>query len=120
MSRVSINGPCNDAWSLRENLSGAPEWCQGNPFVTECNNLGDALRAYAEKFRCKITIYEGDAGANPWPDGGPRYFHCTDESGQSQLVDIHVNRGSAEICPKQDLDFSLQDGDIIEIGVLVC
>ncbi|MPV64337.1 hypothetical protein [Burkholderia sp. BE17] len=52
---------------------------------------------------------------------GDKYFHYIDEaSGEDKLVDIHVFRGSAELCPKQNLDFALESGDIVELGPLLC
>jgi hypothetical protein len=35
-------------------------------------------------------------------------------------TDIHVLRGGAELCPKQDLAFPLQDGDVVVFEVLLC
>lgn len=36
------------------------------------------------------------------------------------LVDIHIVRGDAELCPKQNLDFALEDADMVELGPLLC
>lgn len=35
-------------------------------------------------------------------------------------TDIHILRDGTELCPKQDLAFSLQDGDVVVFEVLFC
>ncbi|RDV00899.1 hypothetical protein DWV00_03995 [Trinickia dinghuensis] len=81
--------------------------------------LGDALVKYESHFCVRISVHidAGDAEEK----FGEKYFRYVDEAtGANQLVDIHVFRGNAELCPKQKLDFALESADIVEIGPLVC
>lgn len=53
--------------------------------------------------------------------GERRYFEfCDPPQEPGFAVDIHIIRGAEEICPRQDLDFPLQPGDRIDMGLLVC
>ncbi|NVM86432.1 hypothetical protein FHT32_006667 [Variovorax sp. SG517] len=83
------------------------------------NTLGEALAAYELRFNAKIVPFAGN------PDdlhlAEPKYF-TFQGSGQdtSILVDIHIHRDGKEICPRQDLNFRLLAGDLVELGPLIC
>lgn len=81
--------------------------------------LGAAIRDYETHFHAKITKCQDPdiAGA----EAASKYFDYVDlKTRQMQLIDIHVLRGDQEICPKRDLDFSLEPDDIVEFGELIC
>ncbi len=63
-------------------------------------------------------------GAIITPHDPPKYFRYHDEKSPVPegyvLVDIHVTRSGQEICPKQNLLFKMQSGDIVEILALIC
>lgn len=81
--------------------------------------LGDALVQYERCFDVRISAHV-DAG-DAEEKHGDKYFRYVDEaSGDNMLVDIHVFRGDAELCPKQNLDFPLEMADIVELGPLLC
>jgi hypothetical protein len=91
------------------------------PFETSAVNLGEAISSYENQFSAKITLYDGSYPEIPFKPGEePRYFFFTGSSGRTWLTDIHIFRGAEELCPKQDLQYPLQDGDLLEIGILVC
>lgn len=64
---------------------------------------------------------EAASGIRIVPHDPPKYFrYYPKDSADFYLVDIHVDRGGLEICPKQDLSFLLEDGDAVEAGLLAC
>lgn len=77
----------------------------------EANTLGEAI-AVAESL-LKIRVI---------PHDPPKWFRVYAASGSSEyaLADIHVRRGDATICPKQDLSFPLLPSDTLTIGELAC
>ena len=81
--------------------------------------LGDALARYESHFGVRISVHVDAKDAEEM--FGDKYFRYVDEmSGENKLVDIHVIRGNSELCPKQNLDFILENTDIVEIGPLLC
>ena len=92
------------------------------PFMVQADTLGLALKVYTRYFKSTLAPYDG-----PLPKGWNeknnqrKYFLHTASDYKTQILDIHIMRGEDEICPKQDLDFALQYGDIVHVGViLVC
>ncbi len=51
---------------------------------------------------------------------GHKYFRIMRALNKPQVIDLHVFRGGAEICPKQDLSFALLPDDVIGIAPLAC
>jgi hypothetical protein len=91
------------------------------PFEAEGAVLKDALRVYERAFGAVLTRYDGSLPHVPLRHGEPpRYFFYKRKDGDIQLVDIHIQRGQEEICPRQDTEFPLRDGDVIQIGELIC
>lgn len=43
-----------------------------------------------------------------------------DKAGGDHIVDIHVQSGAEENCPKQDVTFPLLSGDQVCLGPLGC
>jgi hypothetical protein len=84
--------------------------------------LGEALKLFEDRHRVRVTPYDGSWDSMPLERAGGRKYFIFNDGGRfgDTLVDIHVERGGEEICPKQDLDFPLLDGDLINVGVLVC
>ena len=82
------------------------------------NRLSEAISAYERTFNAEVI---------PAPMGIPelvghegKYFLHTDlDSGRKNLVDIHVFRGGRDLCVKQNLEFPILPGDLIEMGELI-
>ena len=88
---------------------------------TDAATLGEALQKYEAAFGCVFAPYDGSSPGVPFEPGGtPRYFFRTTREGRKELVDIHIERAGEDLCPKQDLSFSLMDGDVIRYGPLIC
>ena len=79
----------------------------------EANTLGEAVLAAAALL--SVTIV---------PHDPPKFFRVYGWPGEPadyySLVDIHVRRGTENICLKQDLSFPLLDSDTVLIGALAC
>jgi hypothetical protein len=91
------------------------------PLLVEAYTLADALAAYTREFGVRFRPYEGSHPAVPLEPGEPtKYFWYEKADGSSMLVDIHIERDHRQICPKQNLSFSLLAGDEVHIGPLVC
>ena len=104
---IRVNGPMAD----EDDLSGM---CP--------TTSGEALKLYADRHDIRLTPYDGSWDSLPSESKSePKYFFFNDGGRFGDiLVDIHVERGGEDICPKQDLEFPLLDGDIINIGALAC
>ena len=84
--------------------------------------LGEALAAYCEQAAVTIIPYDGRFDSPPSGEGQAKYF-LYDDGGQrfgKMVTDIHVRRGKENICPKQNLSFSLIDGDYVHFGFYGC
>jgi hypothetical protein len=111
---IRMFGPCNP-----RHVYGGPDLQRlpENPFCISANHLAEALKAYETHF--SVTI-------EPWRELLPgqtdyKYFNVVSpKPRESGLVDIHVFRGEEEICPRQNIDFVLVEGDIVEMGTLAC
>ena len=91
------------------------------PLRTNANTLAEALDAYAKEFRVRFRPYDGSLIEVPFGRDEPhKYFFHEKADGDCFLVDVHIERGSEEICPKQDLGVILRPGDRVRIGHLVC
>jgi hypothetical protein len=91
-------------------------------FMVNASTFGRALSIYCRYFRCKLTPFSGEL-PEAWGGCGDQasYFEYTPEHGEERILDIHIQRGDEIVCPKQNLDFPLDDGDLITIGVIyVC
>ena len=78
----------------------------------EAKTLGEAIHAAEQILHLEII-----------PHDPPKWFRVRgllDQKESYGLVDIHILRGTENICPKQDLDFPLLDSDIVAIGALAC
>jgi len=84
---------------------------------SSARTLGEAIRDYEQHFNLEIKACD-----KPLPGQSEvKYFIVTDaETAFVHYVDIHVLRGGAEICPKQDTAFLLEPDDLVEMGELVC
>lgn len=83
-----------------------------NPgYDIEASTLGELL----DKFHLL-------SGSKLVPHDPPKYFRYFKRASSDDyvLVDVHVTRMAAEICPKQDLHFHLKPDDVVEAGVLIC
>lgn len=65
---------------------------------------------------------ERHTGAYVTPHDPPKYFryHLSRTDADFLLIDIHVSRGSEEVCVKQDLAFALLPSDKVVFGHLGC
>ncbi len=84
--------------------------------------LGEALKLLEGQHSVCLTPYDGSWDSTPFESADERKYFIFNDGGRfgDTLVDIHVERAGEEICPKQDLNFPLIDGDLIIFGVLVC
>ncbi len=91
------------------------------PLLVDAETVADALAAYIRRFGVRFTPYDGSEPQVPFEPGEPpKFFFYEPPAGCSFLVDIHVQRGSEWICPKQDLGFRLKSTDRVVIGQLAC
>lgn len=117
---VEIFGPACPPKAPQERETGIVLIAQ-EPLRKAAETLAEALEAYAREFGVKFRAYDGSLPEVPFGKDEPRkYFFYEKADGDSFLVDIHVERGHEDICPKQDLDFRLQPADRVRIGQLVC
>jgi hypothetical protein len=73
--------------------------------------LGEALDAYQRAFPVRLAPATGYDG---------RYFlYLNLDSGDEQLIDIHVRRGNDDFCARQDRDLPLQDDDVVVLMALL-
>lgn len=124
--------------ALRRGRMDLPEQVQ-----VEADCLGAAIEAAARIYAIPIRPAWADdkyfiVGAEPSQDQAdlrprhreqfvprlPRRASIRPEQDR-QLVgrgntDIHVKRGGEVICPKQNLEFPLRDGDVVVFDMLVC
>jgi hypothetical protein len=91
------------------------------PYIVIAKKLGNALKALELARAVTITPYDGSWETAKFDiDEPPKYFIYGMPDGSQSLVDIHIIRLGEHLCPKQDLNFVLQDGDIIVPGALIC
>ena len=94
---------------------------KSDPLIVDADTLISALEAYSRRYGALIRPYDGSDPRIPFQAGEPpKYFFYTKADGSVWLVDIHIKRGTDDICPKQDLRFRLQHGDEVHIGELAC
>ena len=90
-------------------------------FMADARTLGEAIAAYSSHFQVVIRPYDGSNPAVPIAPGDePRYFTYKPKIDDETLVDIHVHRHGEWLCPKQDLDFVLNDGEVVSLSGLIC
>ena len=84
---------------------------------SDATTLGEAIREYELAFNVLVAPC-----LEPLPgESEVKYFTVTERETKTQyIVDIHVFRGESEICPRQDTSFVLNDGDLVELGELIC
>lgn len=81
--------------------------------LIEARTLGEAIARACTYFGVAILPHD--------PPKWFRVYQTPDlSSDHYKLVDIHIYRGEENICPKQDLDYPLQEADIVSIGALAC
>ena len=108
-----IFGPKNSRYSYTRSP------CPHNDLAlrSTARTLGEAIQHYEAEFDVAIRPC-----VEPLPgESQVKYYDVAEvDTGTNWLVDIHVQRGSEEICPKQELSFLLLESDLVEMGVLVC
>ena len=78
----------------------------------DAETLGDALVQYERHFDVRISAHVDAEDAEE--KHGDKYFrYVAEKSGENMLVDIHVFRGDAELCPKQNLNFPLEVREMV-------
>lgn len=108
-------GPKNSRYAYTGNLCPHTDLA----LKVDALTLGDAIAQYETHFGVRISAHIDAEDAEE--KFGDKYFRYVDEAGgENKLVDIHVFRGSAELCPKQNLEFALENADIVELGPLLC
>lgn len=110
-----IFGPSNSRYTY----TGSPVPHNDLAYEIAVNTLGEALAAYELRFNATIVPFAGNPDD---PHLAELKYFTFQGRGQaaSSLVDIHIHRDGKEICPKQDLNFRLLAGDLVEIGQLIC
>jgi len=94
---------------------------QREPLLVDAQTLADALAAYTHQYGVRFRPYDGSDPRVPFEYGEPPKYFCYERpDGSSFLVDIHIQRGSEDICPKQDLSIGLESTDQVHIGRLAC
>jgi hypothetical protein len=89
--------------------------------LVEAATLAEALAAYSHRFGVRFRPYDGSDPLIPFERGEPaKFFFHEGADGSSHLVDIHIQRGTESICPKQDLSIRLKPTDRVDIGRLAC
>lgn len=78
----------------------------------EARTLGEAVAVAERMFDVRIVPHD--------PPKWFRIYGIPESHTEYVLVDVHVRRGSEDICAKQDLTFPLLDTDIVSIGMLAC
>ena len=110
-----VCGPKNS----RMTYTGTPCPHTDLAFHTEHLSLLAAIKEYEKVFNVLIIRHVDEADSEV--KYGDKYFkHIDNDTGYSQLVDLHIIREADVICPKQNLDVQLQSNDIIELGELIC
>lgn len=75
------------------------------------DNLGELIDFIQTNYECKIV-------KNPNLD---KYFiYYSERAPKGVVVDIHIKRNGKTICPKQNLNFVLQENDEVRFGVPAC
>lgn len=108
-----VSGPHNSMFTL---VNGDMEPIVP-PLETIAKTLGEAIQCYETEFNISVQPC-----TEPLPGQSEiKYFNILGANGELiWVVDIHVMRGSIEICPKQDLAFPLLNDDHIRLGTLAC
>jgi len=92
--------------------------------VSHAKTVKQALDIYSKALQVDVKPYDGSFPDRPLDKDNLKYFICEynrgDQGPYIDLVDIHVQRGDEEICIKQNLDFELRDGDIVDLGAMAC
>jgi len=111
---ITIFGPKNSRYAY----TGTPCPHTDLAFVSNAETLGDAIQSYEQRF--DVTIMPNVSLPGVSDDGGKYFMHTDNSTAVSVLVDIHIFRGTEEICPKQDMSFKLLQDDMVELGDLIC
>lgn len=78
----------------------------------EATTIGEAISVVERIANVRIVAHD----LHKWF----RVYATDDDSQNYSLVDIHVRRGDANICVKQNLRYPLLQSDTVRIGGLVC
>ncbi len=130
---IRVYGPKNPIFTYREDAKELirPYSLEGAlaemfaPFETKVDSLKEALEEYCNYFEVSLK----PNGFNEDPYFSNKYFiHKDLKSGAESLVDVHVCRGVKDhivnggesICIEQNINFEIQDQDIISMGPLIC
>lgn len=116
-------GPTNPQFTQGRNVDDTG-WVRvtGKPVTTKAETLGEAIKAYELAFSVKVTPYDGSYPTVPFSvEEEPKYFVIrAPNNDQATLVDIHILRNGATLCPKQKLDYRLEFDDVLDFGPLIC
>ena len=93
------------------------------PIESDARTLGEALRFFEQVADAIVRPYDVTFPDLAFADGeAPKYFLVAKRvrPEDERLVDIHIDRSGKVICPKQNLAFPLEDGDVLRFGELAC
>ncbi|MBL8546613.1 MAG: hypothetical protein JNL81_09110 [Hyphomonadaceae bacterium] len=92
------------------------------PFEVDAATLGEALDAYSRNYGVAFATYDGSWPTLPFDPSDPKWFFYRSKrpKWEEVVVDVHIERGDEEICPRQNLAFPLRVNDEIHIGPLAC
>src|SRR3954469_18810419 len=91
---------------------GVREFIRLENVAIEATTLGEAISAAERLANVRIVAHD--------PPKWFRVYAPDSDSPDYRLADIHVSRGDADICPKQDIGYALLPSDTIYIGALAC
>ena len=116
-------GICGPMWPRRFSLIQTPNGLElspaSEPMLIDASTLGEALEVCCAKTDATVRACDGSDPRMLFATGEtPRFFVHVDAEHGEDFVDIHVTRRGESICCKQRLDFELEEGDVIELGVL--
>ena len=118
--KIRVYGPKNPIYTLLDDGKTMIP-----PLDVSVSSLIEALEEYCTFHKVKLE----PNGFCEDPSISNKYFiHKDLESGEEKLVDIHILRGVTDhilkgcesICIEQNLNFEIQDRDIIDMGPLIC
>lgn len=77
----------------------------------EAATLGELLDVIMNNYDCRIIKN---------PDLDKYFIYYAQKAPDGVTIDIHIKRNGEEICPRQNLDFVLEENDEIRFGVPAC
>jgi len=68
----------------------------------------------------EIVMHEHDCRIVKNPESDKYFIYYGEKTPEGITVDIHIKRNGISICPKQNLNFTLEENDQIHFGLPAC